>query len=362
MARLELRGITKRFGAQVVLPSVDLRVEDGEFLVLVGPSGCGKSTLLRIVAGLVEPDGGELLLDGRSALDLGPRERDVAMVFQNYALYPHMSVAKNLAFPLRMRGVARDAARARVAETAALLGLGELLERKPGTLSGGQMQRVALGRALIRDPRLFLFDEPLSNLDAQLRGELRAEIARLHRRLGITTIYVTHDQAEAMTLGSRVAVLRAGAIEQQGSPLEVFARPATRFVAGFIGSPAMNLVEGTLAGGRFQVGALEVPVPFVGQGPAVLGIRPHEVALGGPLELEVREVEHLGVQTVVTLDFGGQALRLSREGHLDPRPGGRLAVGLPPGNLHAFDARSGERLAATDRTGGTREPPSAVSG
>jgi multiple sugar transport system ATP-binding protein len=345
MARLELRGIHKHYGGRTVLPGIDFVVEDGEFLVLVGPSGCGKSTLLRIVAGLIAADGGELLLDGRRVNDLEPRERDVAMVFQNYALYPHMSVEQNLAFPLRLRREPRAAVRAKVAEVAQLLGLGDLLLRKPATLSGGQMQRVALGRAIIRSPRLFLFDEPLSNLDAKLRGEMRAEIARLHERLAITTIYVTHDQAEAMTLGSRIAVMQEGRIEQLGPPLEVFDAPASPFVASFIGSPAMNLIAGRLADGRFRAGPLELGAPLAGSREVLLGIRPHQVRLGGPCELEVRALEKLGSQTLVDLDVAGQSLNLSHEGTLMLEPGERLSVELPPQALHWFDPLTGARLA-----------------
>lgn len=344
MTRLELRGIRKSYGGREVLPGIDLVVEDGEFLVLVGPSGCGKSTLLRIVAGLIAADGGDLSLDGRRVNDLEPRERDVAMVFQNYALYPHMSVAQNLAFPLRLRREPRARVRERVAEVAGLLGIGDLLGRKPASLSGGQMQRVALGRAIIRSPRLFLFDEPLSNLDAKLRGEMRAEIARLHRGLGITTLYVTHDQAEAMTLGSRIAVMREGRIEQVGPPLEVFDAPASPFVAGFIGSPAMNLLRGRCSAGRFRAGRVEVEAPGLEEREVVLGIRPHRVRLGGPCELETRAVEKLGSQTLVELDAGGQALSLCLEGTLDVEPGQRLAVELPLAALHWFDATSGARL------------------
>jgi ABC-type sugar transport system ATPase subunit len=344
MPELALRGVVKRFDDQTILPGIDLEVQDGEFLVLVGPSGCGKSTLLRIVAGLIPASAGEIRLGGREVSALEPRERDVAMVFQNYALYPHMTVAKNLAFPLKMRRVAREEIRRKVGETAELLGLTALLERKPSTLSGGQMQRVALGRAIIRDPALFLFDEPLSNLDAKLRAEMRAEIARLHRRLGITTLYVTHDQAEAMTLGDRICVLNQGRIEQTGTPLEVFRRPATRFVASFIGSPPMNLVEGRVEGGRFVRGPLSVESPPGVEGPVVLGVRPHEVELGGGVELEVEDVEPLGTQTLVALRLDGARLVHSHEGSLEVRPGERRRVRLGPASLHWFDGASGRRL------------------
>ena len=344
MARLSLRDVSKRFGAETVLQAASLDVADGELLVLVGPSGCGKSTLLRIVAGLLEPTSGEVTIDGRVVNDLEPRERDVAMVFQNYALYPHMSVRKNLGFPLKLAGVPAADVSTRVGETAALLGLGALLDRKPGTLSGGQMQRVALGRALIRNPRVFLFDEPLSNLDAKLRTEMRAEIARLHRRLSITTLYVTHDQAEAMTMGTRICVLAGGIIQQVGTPMEVFERPRTAFVASFIGSPPMNLVRGQVAGGRFRAGALGVRAPDSIDGEVVLGVRPHQVAPGTDFALSIDHVEELGTQTLLHAEVDGQRFLISREGHAPAPSGQAVGVTLAPEDLHWFDARSGERL------------------
>jgi ABC-type sugar transport system ATPase subunit len=344
MARLALRNVCKRFGETAALDDVSLEVGDGEFLVLVGPSGCGKSTLLRIVAGLVAPTAGDILLDGERVNDLEPRERDAAMVFQNYALYPHMSVRRNLAFPLKMAGIERATIARRVDQTAAVLGLEPLLDRKPGTLSGGQMQRVALGRAIVRNPRLFLFDEPLSNLDAKLRAEMRAEIARLHRKFGITTVYVTHDQAEAMTMGTRICVLDGGRVQQVGPPLEVFESPATSFVASFIGSPAMNLLRGRGEGGRFRAGPLEVPCPDSCRGEVLLGIRPHQVEVGTGVELPVTYVEQLGSHTHIHLDLGGEKLLVTREGSVDARPGGSLAVRLPADRLHWFDASSGRRI------------------
>ena len=341
MSRLSLRNIRRRFGAEAALDDVSLDVEDGEFLVIVGPSGCGKSTLLRIVAGLVEPDSGDVLIDGKRVNDLEPRERDAAMVFQSYALYPHMTVRGNLAFPLKMAGRGRSEIENRVAATAAALGLEPLLERKPGTLSGGQMQRVALGRAIVRDPKLFLFDEPLSNLDAKLRAEMRAEIVRLHQKLGITTLYVTHDQAEAMTMGTRICVLEKGRVQQVGRPLEVFEEPDTLFVASFLGSPAMNLLAGTAGAGRFRSGRLEVPCPGSVRGNVVLGVRPHEIEIGSGTEWRVDWVEHLGSQTHVRLDAG---LLVTREGRLDAGPGGTLSVRIPESRVHWFDAASGRRL------------------
>jgi sn-glycerol 3-phosphate transport system ATP-binding protein len=345
MSFLSLQNLSMSFdGGAAVLQDVSLEVAEGEFLVIVGPSGCGKSTLLRVVAGLEAPTAGTVSIDGRVVNDLEPVHRDVAMVFQNYALYPHMSVRRNLAFPLKMRRVAPDERERRVAQAAEILGLTALLERKPGTLSGGQMQRVALGRAIVRDPRVFLFDEPLSNLDAKLRLEMRKEIARLHARLGITSLYVTHDQAEAMTLGSRICVLNQGRIEQVGPPLEVFARPATTFVATFIGSPPMNLIEGRVEAGRFRAGSLDLPAPEGASGTITLGIRPHEVALEGDLELVVEEVEALGTQTLVRGSVGEISLAVCREGTLPCRPGNRIPIGLPPTALHAFDTATDRRL------------------
>jgi ABC-type sugar transport system ATPase subunit len=321
-----------------------LRVEDGGFLVLVGPSGCGKSTLLRIVAGLVQQSAGEVLLDGERIDAREPAERDVALVFQNYALYPHKTVKKNLAFPLEMAHRPRAEIAERVRATARLLGLEDLLGRKPAELSGGQMQRVAVGRAIIRNPRVFLFDEPLSNLDAKLREEMRSGLRALHERLGITTLYVTHDQAEAMTLGSQLCLLDRGRIQQMGAPLEVFAQPRTTFVAAFLGSPPMNLLLGSCRAGRFRCGGLELEAPAAREGELWLGIRPHEVELGGPFRARVSAVEEHGSRTLVDCELGGAKLWLAREGTLAHRRGQELSIGLPPARLHWFDARKGERL------------------
>ncbi|HEX6884300.1 MAG TPA: ATP-binding cassette domain-containing protein [Planctomycetota bacterium] len=346
MSRLELRGVAHRFGTTEVLAGVSLAVEPGELVVLLGPSGCGKSTLLRIVAGLVTPSAGEVWIDGARADALEPRERGVALVFQNYALYPHMTVRANLGFPLKMAGLAADEVAARVERTAARLGLGELLERKPEALSGGQMQRVALGRALVREPRLFLFDEPLSNLDAGLRTELRAEIGRLVRALGAehgtAALYVTHDQAEALTLATRLVVMSAGRIEQVGAPLEVYRRPATRFVASFVGHPPMNLLRGSVHQRRFALGELALEAPCEA-GELVLGIRPEEVVGGRGVALPVRAVEALGAVTHVQVELGGQPLVVALPGEA-PAPGATLAVELPVDALHWFDAHTGRRV------------------
>ena len=336
MARLELRGLSKEFpgGAQAVA-ALDLQVEEGEFLVLVGPSGCGKSTVLRLIAGLEAPSAGEILLDGALVNQREPRERDVAMVFQNYALYPHMTVARNIEFPLRMRGVPAAERGARAAAAAALLGIEALLPRKPAQLSGGQMQRVALARALVRRPRLFLFDEPLSNVDARLRGEMRAELARLHRELNATVVYVTHDQVEALTLGTRIAVLERGRLQQHGPPLEVYERPANRFVAGFLGAPPMNLWQAAAAAHLRAPGR---------PADAVVGWRPHAARWGGELEAEAELIERLGDQTVVHARCAGEPCILAGPPELALRPGERFRFAVPAAACHYFDARSGARL------------------
>jgi ABC-type sugar transport system ATPase subunit len=297
MAIVELRGIERRFGSVRALDGVDLRVDDGELCVVVGPSGCGKSTLLRAVAGLEPLDAGGVWIDGRDVTRAEPRDRDVAFVFQSYALYPHLTVRENLEFPLRVRKVARDERQGRVREAAELLRIDDLLDRRPAELSGGQRQRVAMGRAVVRRPKVFLFDEPLSNLDARLRGRMRVELIELHRRLGATSLYVTHDQAEAMTLGQQLVVLRDGRVHQIGSPREIYERPVDPFVAGFIGSPPMNFIEGKVRvkeGERqLEWSGLPLAAPgFVPEGPAVLGIRAEDLLPGsGRLSLRVRLVD-----------------------------------------------------------------------
>src|SRR6185437_13015442 len=308
MATLELEGLRKNFGATPVLRQIDLSLSDGEMLVIVGASGCGKSTLLRLVAGLETPTAGRVVLAGRDVTHVDPSERDIAMVFQNYALYPHMTVLENMAYGLRIRRLDRADITQRVNQAAGLLGLTDLLGRKPRQLSGGQRQRVAMGRAIVREPKLFLFDEPLSNLDAKLRVQMRAEIRRLQRRLGVTSLYVTHDQVEAMTLGDRLLVLHQGRPAQLATPLEVFERPADIYVAGFIGAPAMNFLPATRArdGTAAQLAAGPL-LPFAdgrragADGtPLTLGIRPEHLALGrGGLSLAVDLVEPLGSETLV---------------------------------------------------------------
>jgi len=346
VATLELHGVAKRFGPLSILAGIDLALADGEMLVIVGASGCGKSTLLRLVAGLETPSDGRIVLDGRDITQLDPAGRDIAMVFQNYALYPHMSVFDNMAYALRIRGLSRTEIATQVQATAELLGIGALLARKPRQLSGGQRQRVAMGRAIVRQPKLFLFDEPLSNLDAKLRVQMRAEIRRLQRRLGVTSLYVTHDQVEAMTLGDRLLVLEGGRAVQLATPMEVFARPADVYVAGFIGAPAMNFLAATLLPGAVRLaGGQVIPLPAAGlAGPVTLGIRPEHVSLaedGIPLAVEL--VEPLGSETLVHGRMADGTALLAKLPGAAP-VGDRVTVALAPDALHLFDAASGRRL------------------
>ena len=344
MGTLSLRQVTKSYGTVEVLHGISLDVADGEFIALVGPSGCGKSTLLRMIAGLDSVSGGEIHLDAICVNEVAPKDRDVAMVFQSYALYPHMTVRENMGFALRMAGVPRPAARVQIDRAAEILGLGPLLDRKPKELSGGQMQRVAMGRAIVRNPALFLFDEPLSNLDAQLRGKVRAEIQALHARLQTTTVYVTHDQVEAMTLADRLVVMRDGHVEQIGTPLDLFDRPATPFVAGFIGSPTMNLFTGQIEAGpalRLPSGlVLALPervLPAGVAGKVTVGIRPDNLTrsdAGWPLT--VRIVETLGTETHIGGDIGGVDATLTIKGRDFPQAGTVLHVMPDPAMIHLF--------------------------
>ena len=342
MAGLELRSVSKNYGRTEVLHDVDLEIEDGEFVVLVGPSGCGKSTLLRMVAGLEPITRGEIAIGDKVMNDVPPRDRDIAMVFQSYALYPHMSVARNMGFSMEIRRTPAAVRKGPVAKAAQTLGLDGLLERFPKALSGGQRQRVAMGRAIVREPQVFLFDEPLSNLDAALRVEMRFEIARLHQRLGTTMIYVTHDQVEAMTLADRIVVLSSGVVQQVGTPLELYDRPANRFVAQFIGSPTMNVLAA--AGGRLANGfALDAP-------PATqeIGIRPEHLALADPaagaIAAEALVVEHLGSDTNIYAEAEAIGPILVRiHGNALIRAGERFGLDLMPDRIHHFDA-AGARL------------------
>ncbi|WP_298928957.1 ABC transporter ATP-binding protein [uncultured Ramlibacter sp.] len=353
MSSITIRQLTKSYGPQAVLHGIDLDIREGEFVALVGPSGCGKSTLLRLIAGLEDISSGEIRLGGRLINDVAPKDRDIAMVFQNYALYPHMTVRENLGFSLRLQKTPQEEATRRITEVASALGLSQLLERQPRQLSGGQRQRVAMGRAILRRPQAFLFDEPLSNLDAKLRVQMRTEIKALHQRLGTTTVYVTHDQVEAMTMADRIVVLRDGVIEQQGAPLELYDKPRNAFVAGFIGSPAMNFIPG-----RLQLGdaphvvtddGLVLPLaatPDGAHGSRVLyGARPEHFSLqAGGLSAEVIVVEPTGAETQIAARLAGQDVIAAFRQRIDARPGDRLSLLPQAAQAHVFDASSGARL------------------
>ena len=352
MASISLRNVVKRYGhgpkANPVIHGVSAEIGDGEFVVIVGPSGCGKSTLLRMVAGLEEITAGEIAIGGRVVNQMEPSERDIAMVFQNYALYPHMSVFDNMAYGLKIAKLPPEQIKARVAKAAQILELSALLDRKPRQLSGGQRQRVAMGRAIVREPAVFLFDEPLSNLDAKLRAQTRLEIQKLHRELGITSLFVTHDQVEAMTLAQRMMVMNAGRMEQFGTPEEVYQRPQTTFVAGFIGSPPMNLLRGHADGTRFSVGGqtLPLPQPAPRQGELILGLRPEHAVWGtGQWGLVVDVVETLGAERLVYCRLGESLFTVRIDGMLPaPAAGSRVPLGITAERLHWFDAASGQRL------------------
>ena len=344
MATLTLKGLKKSYDDTQVLQRVDLQVADGEFLVLVGPSGCGKSTLLRCIAGLEDISDGELQIDGKRVNDLPPRDRDVAMVFQSYALYPHMTVRENMSFGLEVRKTPQAEIRERVDAAAEMLGLKELMERLPKAMSGGQRQRVAMGRAIVRRPKVFLFDEPLSNLDASLRGQMRVELKRLHRQLDATIVYVTHDQVEALTLADRILVLNSGVVQQIGTPTELFDHPANRFVAGFIGSPSMNFLKGEGDGETIHIGPIQVPSSHVG--PISLGVRPNEVHIdpqGAPATIDV--IEHLGWELHLHLRLeDGQELTARVETSVLPNAQAGQVLNLSLGTTHLFDVESGQRV------------------
>jgi sn-glycerol 3-phosphate transport system ATP-binding protein len=333
-----------------VIFGVDAEIADGEFVVIVGPSGCGKSTLLRMVAGLEEVSGGEIAIGGRVVNDVEPSDRDIAMVFQNYALYPHMSVFDNMAYGLKIAKVPVEQIRVRVDKAAKILELGALLQRKPRELSGGQRQRVAMGRAIVREPQVFLFDEPLSNLDAKLRAQTRLEIRKLHAELGVTSLFVTHDQVEAMTLAQRMIVMNAGRMEQIGTPDEVYQRPATTFVASFIGSPPMNLVPGHADGSRFTVGSQVLPLPKAAprSGELILGMRPEHAVLRGAGQLgwpfQVDMVELLGAERLVHGSVGASPFTVRMDATLAaPRVGDTMTLQGPPERLHWFESTQGGR-------------------
>ena len=357
MASIAFRDVKKSFEGVEALRGVSAEVLDGRFVVLLGPSGCGKSTLLRLVAGLEELTSGDIAIDGQSVAEVAPRDRDVAMVFQNYALYPHRTVRQNLAFALKLRKSPKDEIAVRVNEVAIVLGLENLLERYPRQLSGGQRQRVAMGRAMVRQPRAFLFDEPLSNLDAKLRVQMRSEIKELHQRVRTTFVYVTHDQVEAMTLADEIIVLNEGRIEQIGGPLELYDRPANRFVAGFIGSPAMNFLEGDLHGEgdarRFVAeGGLSFVldrVPAAAGDGITVGLRPEHVLISPAGDVReanavVRLVEHLGHETMLLLDAGGVEITALLPRLTEVASGDRVSVGAGSERLHLFVRATGERI------------------
>jgi multiple sugar transport system ATP-binding protein len=384
MAEIRVERVTKSFGGGVkAVDDVSLRIGDGEFMVLVGPSGCGKSTLLRAIAGLEDVDAGAVIIEGRDVTDLQPRDRDIAMVFQSYALYPHMSVRQNLGYGLKVRRLGKQETEARVEQVARLLRLDGLLDRRPAALSGGQRQRVAMGRAIVREPKAFLMDEPLSNLDAKLRVGMRAELASLHQRLRATTVYVTHDQVEAMTLGQRVAVMRHGRIQQVDTPKTLYAEPTNVFVASFIGSPAMNLVHARFDGASVEFGGhlVEIPAgsrPDVKGGEIVLGIRPEafeDAAFADPslpqLEVEVAVLEDVGADALVYFGVDAPPARVDEHAGANEQDtliadermtftarvnpataaqvGGRLRLAVDPTSFHYFDPRSGERHARAVR-------------
>ncbi len=357
MAEITLSGIKKAYGKTEVIHGIDWSIRDGDFVVIVGPSGCGKSTLLRMIAGLESITEGEIRIGGRRVNELEPSARDIAMVFQNYALYPHMTVYKNMAYGLKLMKLPKDEIEARVQKAAGILELEPYLDRLPRELSGGQRQRVAMGRAIVREPAVFLFDEPLSNLDAKLRVQMRLEIKNLQAELGITSVYVTHDQVEAMTLGDQLAVLNGGHVEQLGSPIEIYERPASVFVAGFIGSPSMNLIDGRLDAAGAQVTlpdgsaiALDHPRPDMADKPVVFGVRPEHFTTtpdGGGLPLRVGVVEQLGADTLVhgTLGQSQVPLVLRLEGIHRVAAGEEMALGVPASGMHVFDKATGKRLA-----------------
>ncbi|MBX3627620.1 MAG: sn-glycerol-3-phosphate import ATP-binding protein UgpC [Rhizobacter sp.] len=354
MGAISLRKVIKQYGkgpkANPVIHGVDAEIADGEFVVIVGPSGCGKSTLLRMVAGLEEISGGEIAIGGRVVNDVEPSERDIAMVFQNYALYPHMTVFENMAYGLKIAKVPKDEIKQRVDKAAAILQLAPFLARKPRELSGGQRQRVAMGRAIVRQPQVFLFDEPLSNLDAKLRSQTRIEIRKLHADLGVTSLFVTHDQVEAMTLAQRMMVMNAGRMEQFGTPEEVYARPATTFVAGFIGSPPMNLIPGRVEGQSFLLDGLSLPLPAPAprQGELILGLRPEHASAatsGWPLKVEL--VEMLGAERLVHGLLGHHPFTLRLEGTAAaPETGSTVPLHVPASQLHWFDPATQRRVDA----------------
>ena len=352
MTAVELRNVSKSFGRHPVCRDINLAVGEGEFITLLGSSGCGKTTTLNLIAGLEDASAGDILMNGRRVNDLSPVQRDVAMVFQNYALYPHMTVAQNIGFTLKMRKLRANEIRERVERVAQSLELAALLDRLPTQLSGGQQQRVAIGRALVREPRVFLFDEPFSNLDAGLRVRMRVEVKELHQRLGVTSVFVTHDQEEALSISDRVAVMNLGVVEQVGTPEEIYSQPATRYVAGFIGSPRIELCAGALLraadGVVCRIGSVTVPMPpgmAADDREVEIGVRPEHVRLGDRgFPAKVRQVQPVGPTTHVTLDWEGGALMASLPGFMRLDLGSAVKVEFDPAHLLVFDRKTGKRL------------------
>ncbi len=352
MANVSIRNVRKSFGSTEVLHGVSVEIKDGEFVILVGPSGCGKSTLLRMIAGLENISSGEIAIGDRVVNNVAPKERDIAMVFQNYALYPHMTVRDNMAFSLSLAKAPKDLIEQQVGRAAQILGLTPYLNRFPRQLSGGQRQRVAMGRAIVRDPQVFLFDEPLSNLDAKLRVAMRAEIKELHQRLTTTTVYVTHDQIEAMTMADTIVVMNGGNVEQIGAPLDLYDRPNNLFVAGFIGSPAMNFLQGKIEGGAFRAEGVSLPLPASGHGAgngtdgaaAVYGIRPEHFQLRPDgLPVVVHVVEPTGSETQVLTEFAGASVLCAFRERVSAKPGETIHITPDPALVHVFDAGTGRR-------------------
>ena len=350
MSNLKLSQLVKTYGNTEVLHSIDLDIHDGEFVVLVGPSGCGKSTTLRLIAGLEEVTSGSIEIAGRVVNHLEPKERNIAMVFQNYAIYPHMTVRKNIGFGLRASRMPRADKDRRINEIAEILGMTDLLGRKPSQLSGGQRQRVAIGRAMVRDPAVFLFDEPLSNLDAQLRTQMRLEIKKLHQRVGATIVFVTHDQVEAMTMADRIVIMKDGHIQQVGTPSEVYHAPANTFVAGFIGSPAMNMIPATVSGGQVKIDGgrqIELGAPISGDCKVMLGIRPEDLEpVDGPALISgsVNVREPLGHETLIHVGTAHGDIIAKADGRTPPDLGNTVNLGASAQNIHVFDPESGTAI------------------
>ncbi len=347
MAEIQLRNVGKRWGNFVGVKNFDLTIADREFLVLLGPSGCGKTTTMRMIAGLEDVTEGEILIDGKVVNDLEPKDRDVAMVFQSYALYPNLNVYENIRFPLKVRGVDPATHDAKVRRASAMVELDDFLHRKPAELSGGQRQRVALARAIVREPNVFLMDEPLSNLDAKLRVSTRAQIKNLSHELAVTTIYVTHDQIEAMTLADRVVVMKKGVVQQVGSPTEIYDHPANTFVASFIGSPAMNLIEGTVSGGTFRADHVEIAGLHAKDGPLTLGFRAEDATLAtegqGQITAPIYTLELLGDATMISIRVGGALVSVKADKSFRAQIGDSVSFAVPPAICHLFDAETGER-------------------